>query len=370
MDILGAVARAADQPFSVEPLRLQAPRDNEVLVRIVGAGICHTDLITKAGEFPVPPKPVVLGHEGSGIVESVGQSVTKVKPGDSVVLTFLSCGVCPSCLDDKPYLCVNIFPLNFFGCRADGSHTHESHAGEVVYGAFFGQSSFATYALAQERNVVKAPTDVPLELLGPLGCGVQTGAGAVLNALQPKAGSSLAVFGCGAVGLSAVMAAKIAGCAMIVAVDIHNNRLDLARQLGATHAINAKTTDPVKQLQEWTGGRGLDHTIEASGLPGVFRQAVDALAGPGSCALVGAAAPGTPVTLDMGSLLLGRTIIGVLEGNSVPDRFIPHLIDLYKAGQFPFDKLVSYFPFDQINEAVEAAESGAVIKPILCMPVH
>lgn len=362
MKIRAAVVREKGKQFSIEEMDLDEPRDDEVLVRIVGAGICHTDMVARDQLYPVP-HPLVCGHEGAGVVERVGAGVTKVKPGDHVVLSYVSCGTCANCRRGKPQYCFDLYQLNFGGARPDGSTTvHQNE--KAIHAVFFGQSSFSTYSLAFERNVVKVREDVPLEILGPLGCGVQTGSGTVFNALCPEAGSSLAVFGAGAVGLSALMAAKTVGCLPIIAVDIKAKRLQLAQELGASHAINASEVDPVKEIKAITGG-GANYSIEATGLPHVVRQAVDCLAPTGVCGLLGAAPFGAEVNLDVNTVLFGRTVRGVIEGESIPDLFIPRLIELYRGGLFPFDRLIKFYPFTEINRAVADSESGAVIKPVL-----
>ncbi len=366
MDITAAVVREKEQPFVIEELDLEEPRADEVLVRIVGAGVCHTDLIVRDQWYPVP-LPAVLGHEGAGIVEKVGDSVTKVQSGDHVVLSYRACGKCINCLRGKPPYCLKLYDENFGGARADGSNALSSK-GEVVHGHFFAQSSFATYALATERNVVKVRDDVPLELLGPLGCGIQTGAGGVLNSLHPEAGSSIAVFGTGSVGMSAIMAARVAGCATIIGVDVKPNRLELAKELGATHTINAaESGNVVEEIQGLTGG-GTDYAIETTASPQVFRQSVDSLQLLGVCGLIGAAALGTEASFDMNNILFGRTIRGIIEGDSIPDIFIPRLIELYTQGRFPFDRLITFYELDQINQAAQDSESGEVFKPVLRMP--
>jgi aryl-alcohol dehydrogenase len=365
MQITAAVLRSKAHPFHLETVELDAPRADEVLVRMVGVGICHTDLSMRDSPFTLP---VVLGHEGAGVVDLVGERVTKVKPGDHVVLTFSSCGGCPNCQRGQPAYCAHAFDSTFTGTRADGSSTlHQGN--EIVHGCFFGQSSFATYALAGERNVVKVRQDAPLAALGPLGCGIQTGAGAVMNSLAVRSGSSLAVFGTGSVGLSAIMAARVVGCTTIIGVDVNPTRLQLAGELGATHTIDAREADVLATIQQLTGG-GADYTLETTALPKVFRQAVEALRPLGVCGLIGAAPYGTEVTFDMTSLLMGRAIRGILEGDSVPDLFIPRLIDLYLQGRFPFDRLISYYDLAQINEAAADAEAGRVIKPVLRMVYH
>lgn len=366
MKVTAAVVHDKEQPFSIEELELGEPRSDEVLVRVVGTGVCHTDLIVRDQWYPVP-LPAVLGHEGAGVVEQVGEGVRKVEPGDHVVLTYRSCGRCVNCLRGEPPYCLDLYDQNFGGARPDGSNALSSD-GDTVHGHFFGQSSFATYALASERNVVKVRGDVPLELLGPLGCGIQTGAGGVLNALHPEAGSSIAVFGAGSVGMSAIMAAKVAGCAKIIATDIKPNRLELAQELGATHTINASEVDDVVEAIQEITGPGTDYTVETTAVPEVFRQAVESLTLLGECGLIGAAALGTEVTLDMNSILFGRKVRGIIEGDSVPDIFIPRLIDLYTQGRFPFDRLVKYYDLEDINRAAEDSESGETMKPVLRMP--
>ncbi|WP_005036516.1 NAD(P)-dependent alcohol dehydrogenase [Holophaga foetida] len=362
MKITAAVVHEKSGPFRLESVELDEPREDEILVRIVGCGVCHTDLVARDQHLPVP-LPAVFGHEGSGVVERVGSRVTKVQPGDHVVMSYLTCGTCPSCLKGMPSHCPSFLPLNVAGVRPDGTTTL-SQNGAPVRGSFFGQSSFATYALARERNVVKVSKEVPLEILGPLGCGVQTGAGGVLNSLKPPVGSSIVVFGAGSVGMSAVLAAQAAGCAVIIAVDIQPERLRQAAQLGATHTLNPKDRNPVEEIRRITG-IGADYSLECTALPQVLRQAVDCLRVGGTCGLIGVAAPGVEVALEMATLLDGRTIKGIVEGDSNPDIFIPQLIELYRQGKFPFDRLIRTYSLDQINQAVEDSEKGRVLKAIV-----
>lgn len=362
MEINAAVVFEPSGEFTLETLELSEPNDNEVLVRIVGSGICHTDLAGRDQHLPIP-LPSVFGHEGAGVVERVGSRVTKVKPGDHVTLSWMCCGACPSCKSGRDPYCRHFLPLNFSGARPDGTTTMKK-GDQVVHGNFFGQSAFADYALADERNVVKVPEDVPLEILGPMGCGVMTGAGAVINSLKARAGASIAVFGAGTVGMSALMGAVVCGCTTIIAVDVHEDRLDMARELGATHTVNAGEGDPVEAIKDLTGG-GPDFSLECVGSPAVFRQAVDVLPLLGVCGLVGVVAPGTEVSLNMDLIMNGRTVQGIIEGDAVPDLFIPRLIELYKQGRFPFDRLIRFYPFEEINKAVEDMEKGLVIKPVL-----
>jgi aryl-alcohol dehydrogenase len=361
--VSAAVVRQKGGPFAIEQLHLDEPRDDEVLVRIVAAGMCHTDMVVRDQVYPVP-QPIVLGHEGAGVVEKVGTRVVKVRPGDHVVLTFMSCGHCRLCLQGRPANCINFNAHNFSGGRADGSNSlHNEHG--PLHDHFFGQSSFATFALANERNVVKVPKEAPLELLGPLGCGIQTGAGAVMNALKVGAGASFAAFGTGAVGLSAILAACAVGATTIIAVDVVDARLAFARELGATHAVNSKQQDPVAAIKAITG-EGVQFSLESTGLPQVVRQAIDALGVRGTCGIVGAAPPGTEIRIDVTEFMqMAKTVYGIIEGDSVPDIFIPQLVALFLQGRFPFDKLTKFYPFERINEAASDSERGLTIKPII-----
>lgn len=364
MEIMAAVVRSAGAPFTLETVQIDQPRDDEILVRIVGVGLCHTDLIARDQTVPYP-LPAVLGHEGSGVVESTGPLVRKVAPGDHVVLTFASCGQCAPCGDGRPAYCKEFGSRNFAGIRPAGGSTLRGHDGGELCGCFFGQSSFAGYAMASERNVVKVAADVPLDIMGPLGCSIQTGAGAVLNALRPPAGSSIAIFGTGPVGMAAVLAARVAGCTRIVAVDLNQARLDLALELGATDAINAADTDPVAAIRALTNDEGAAFAIECTGVPQVVRQAVECVRITGTCGLVGTAPMGAETSLDINSLVLGRTVRGIVEGDSLPDIFIPQLIELWRQGRFPFDRFITFYRLDQINKAVEEVGQGHVLKPVL-----
>ena len=361
-----AVARTPRGPFTIEEVSLEDPREGEILVRLTATGVCHTDLIARDQLYPVP-QPIVLGHEGAGVVEKVGPGVGHVEPGDHVVLSFLSCGGCATCQAGAPAYCVNLFELCFGGSRCDGSSAICDAQGKPLHGHFFGQSSFSTLAIAKARNAVKVRPDVPLALLGPLGCGVQTGAGAILNALRPTVGQSLAVFGAGAVGLSAVMAARLVDASPIVAVDVNPARLALARELGADVIINAAQTDVVMQVRAATDG-GADFTLEASGLPRVLHQAIDSLGQRGTCGIVGAPAFGSECSFDITELIVGgKTIRGIVEGDSVPEVFIPQMIDLYLDGRFPIDRLVTTYRLDEINRAVADVERGIVVKPVILL---
>ena len=358
-----AVLRAANGPLSLETVQLASLRDDEVLVRMVGVGICHTDLgvLAAPGEGQLP---IVLGHEGSGIVEEVGSAVTTVQPGDRVALSYASCGTCDTCGRGLPMHCREFIPRNLVGARVDGS-SPLSVDGEAVLGAWFGQSSWATRSVTAERNCVKVPDDVPLELVGPLGCGIQTGAGAVLNTLAPEPGSSIAVFAVGSVGLAAVLAAKSADCATIIAVDIDDARLDRARELGATHTVNSSRDDSAKAVLELTGGLGAQYSVDCIGLPDVVRAALECLQTPGVCASVGFQGIPNEMSLDQGHLLFGRSLVGVIEGDAVPQEFVPRMLALHREGRFPFDELISTYAFDDINAALDDVHHARVTKAVL-----
>jgi aryl-alcohol dehydrogenase len=366
MQIQAAVTREANAPFRIESLELDDPRPNEVMVRIVAAGICHTDLAVVHQDLPAP-MPIVLGHEGAGIVERVGSSVTNLAPGDHVVLTFPYCGECPKCRAGRPAFCEKIMLLAISGGREDGSRTLKDRNSPVC-GCFFGQSSFATHALAYANNTVKIAREAPLEIVAPLGCGIQTGAGTVLNVFKAAPGSSIAVFGCGAVGLAAVMAATLAGCARIIAVDRVASRLEVARSIGATDTIDAGAPGYSEQLDAL--GQ-VDYSVEASGNSRALESAVKMLKPfGGTCAILGVPSPGSRVTFDHSHINVGRSIIAVTQGDAQPQSFIPFLVDRYLEGKLPLDKLVRVYDLKDINTAAADSAAGRTIKPVLRMPAH
>jgi aryl-alcohol dehydrogenase len=360
-----AVIREKGGSFSIEDAHIGVPRHDEVLVRVVAVGVCHTDMVVRDQLFP-SPLPAILGHEGAGVVEAVGADVHHVVPGDHVVMSYMFCGECYLCGSGHPAHCLHVGPINFGGGRLDGSTSASDANGEELHDHFFGQSSFAEYAIANRNNVVKVPKDLPLDLLAPLGCGLQTGAGAVLNAMKVSPGSTFAAFGTGAVGLAALMAARVAGATRIIAVDVNADRLALAKELGATHTVNSREGDPVAAIQAITEGKGADFTLECSGRAEVLRQAVDALGFFGTCGIVGATPMGTEVAIDVNGVMIpAKKIMGVVQGDVVSATFIPTLIELYRQGRFPFDRLIKHYDFADINQAVEDSESGRTIKPVL-----
>jgi aryl-alcohol dehydrogenase len=362
MKIQAAVSRHAAQPPAIETLDIEEPRAGEILVRIVASGICHTDINVHARDRT--PKPIVLGHEGAGIVERVGSGVSGLVPGDPVVLSVNFCGRCPSCQRNAHSYCYEVMPRNFGGTRPDGS-TPLAQNGAAIHARFFGQSSFATYSLADASAAVKVPSDVPLELLGPLGCGVQTGAGAVINSFKLAPGQSIAIFGTGGVGLSAVMAARIVGATRIIAIDILPARLELARELGATDTIDASRGDAGQTVRELTR-YGVDFTFNTTRSAAIFTQAMACLAPRGVAGFVGA--PLDPWVPEMFHVLSGgRSLRGILGGDSTPSLFIPLLIEYYRQGRLPLERLVRFYPFSEIQQAFHDCESGQAIKAVLRM---
>jgi aryl-alcohol dehydrogenase len=360
MDIKAAVVRAPHGAFAIEPVRLDSPHADEVLVKLTATGICHSDVAIVEQILPLP-MPFVLGHEGAGVVVEVGKSVTSVAKGDHVVMTFGSCGSCLSCTTGHPAYCASQPQLNFGMRRPDGTPTIHDARGEPLNAVFFGQSSFATHSIAPQRNVVKVKRDAPLRFLGPLGCGLMTGAGAVLNVLKPGRDATFVIFGTGALGFAALFAAKLTGCRRIVAVDRVKSRLELARQLGATEVIDTSTTDLDQALAQIGG---CDRALDTTGVPKVIEAAVRSLKVCGEVALVGASSEHT-LSTDILHMISGRVIRGVVEGDAEPQKFIPYLVDQFLAGGFPIDRIAGFYPFEQINAAVSAGTSGRTVKPVI-----
>jgi aryl-alcohol dehydrogenase len=365
MKINAAIARAAHQPFTIEEIDIEDPRAGEVLVKIHGVGLCHTDLIARDQFIPIP-LPATLGHEGSGVVVAVGEGVAKVRVGDRVVMSFASCGHCPRCEENLPSYCASFPALNYSGRRPDGS-SGLSVQGVPVSSSFFGQSSFASHALTRERNVVKIEdSSLPLQILGPLGCGFQTGAGAMMRSLACASGSTVCVFGGGPVGLAAIMGARIRNCATIILVEPIAARRAAAKSLGATHVIDP-AAGPVDAAIRAIAPAGVEYALDTSGREEVIMTALGALTSRGLLGLVGVPPrPESAITVNLASLItFGHRIHGIIEGDSDLDRFIPELLDHFRAGRFPFDTLVKTYPLDQMNEAVAAQLRGDCIKAVL-----
>ena len=362
MKIKAAVLRDSHGPFSVEELELGEPGPDEVLVRVVAAGMCHTDLLSRE----LPPEfflgPTVYGHEGAGVVEAVGADVDHVAADDHVVLSFTSCRNCPACAADRPASCFDFQMHNVAGGRLDGTSAFTDASGERVGSHYFGQSSFASHTIANRHSVVKVDPELDIEKLGPLGCGIQTGAGTVFNILDVQPGSSFVVAGAGALGLAAVMAAKIAGADKIIAIDRHQSRLDLATRYGATDVLSGDPATFAPAIHEITG-RGSDTAFDTTGNATLVRALYEGLNNIGVISMAGVGFG--DVTFDFLSMIGGKKIAGSMEGDAVPATFIPHLAQLNADGRFPFDELITEFSIDDINDAEAASTGGEVIKPVL-----
>ncbi|MDF3283222.1 NAD(P)-dependent alcohol dehydrogenase [Gordonia sp. N1V] len=366
MKSTAALLTGIGSEFTIEEIDIEGPRAGEVMVQIVAAGLCHTDLAARDGILPIE-YPGVVGHEGAGTVIAIGEGVTKVAAGDKVSMTFNSCGHCRTCTTGRQSYCENFNAQNYGGVRADGSKPL-SKDGQPVGGMFFGQSSFGSVALGNERNVVKIDADIPFEFLAPLGCGVQTGVGAVTRSLKAQKGSAIAIAGGGSVGLSAVMGAVLQECATIIVVEPTAARRELAIELGATHAIDPAAGDVTEQVRAIVE-RGVDYVVDTTGIGAVVESLIAASAVRGTVGLIGVPSdPAGAVNLNIiATLTLGLTVTGIIEGDSTPDEFIPELVDHYLNGRLPVDKLVTTFPFAEINSAVKVQHDGGAVKPVLML---
>ena len=364
MQTKAAVVTQKGGPISIETVQLADPKEGEVLVQVKACGICHTDEVGRLGLFPFA-FPAVLGHEGAGVVLRVGGGVTDFKEGDRVSFSYSYCGTCAMCRSGRPYACYSNRALNFSGANFDGTK-RISYKGAPV-SSFFGQSAFAAHAVVHKNNLIHIDPDIPLSLAAPIGCGIQTGAGTVLNCLRPEADTSILINGCGAVGLSAVMAAKLTPCSRIIACDVSEERLAMAREFGATHTVNAaKAASVPAAVRELTDGLGAHYAADCTGSGASLRASLNAVRSFGLCAAVGAA---QEITFQVEGELMGvaKRLVGVVEGYSVPQVFIPQLIRYYKEGRFPFDKLIRCYPFEEIGRAFEEIRRGSVVKAVLTM---
>jgi aryl-alcohol dehydrogenase len=363
MKIEAAVVFEKGQPFQIKEIDLDSPKEGEVLVKIAACGICHTDDAARQQIIPVP-LPAVFGHEGCGVVEDVGPGVTSFKKGDRVGFSYSFCGTCEACQTGKPFGCEEIRRLNFSGAQFDGSKRLHINGQEVS--SFFGQGAFATYSIVHVNNLIRVPNDIPLEMIAPLGCGIQTGAGAILNYLKPVPDSSIIITGCGSVGLSAVMAAKIAGCTTVIGCDVVDSRLEMAKALGATHTINSKNVESVVAEVKKLTRTGTDYAIDCTGIGACVRQSLNCTRNLGVCVVLGAT---EELTIHVENELMspGRMLVGLVEGCSIPQIFIPKLLSYYQKRMFPFDRLITYFDFKDIEKAFEDTHQGKVIKAVLRM---
>jgi aryl-alcohol dehydrogenase len=354
-----AIVDQQGDDFSLEEVELDGPRDDEILVRIVATGLCHTDIHLK-DTLPEAMFPRVFGHEGAGVVEAVGPSVSGVEVGDHVVLSFRSCRACGDCANGLVGYCAAAMTLNYLGMRTDGSTTY-SRDGSPVFGNFFGQSSLSMHAIAYADNCVVVDKSVDLTKVAPYGCGFQTGAGTVLNVLKPEPADSLVVYGVGAVGLAALAAAKHLRVGTIVAVDPLQSRRDAAATYGAV-GVDPTADEVVGKVKELTGG-GASYAIDTTAISAVVKQAQQSLRSRGTLIALGLGAE--EYTIDALDLLqTGKVIRSSIEGDSDPQDMVPRLIELNRAGEFDVDALIATYPFSEINAAVADVLSGRVVKPV------
>ena len=362
-----AVVDAPHAPFVLRELELLSPRPDEVVIELEACGMCHADLLAQAGSIPFP-LPGVLGHEGVGRVVEIGATVSDLSVGSRVVMSFTSCGRCPACVRGAPAYCQTWPVLNLVGGgRGDGSSS--LRCGEhPIHSHFFGQSSFSRFITTAARAAVPVPDDLPASVLAPLGCGVQTGVSAATNVLRPDPGDRVAVFGAGAVGLSAIMGLRMTAASQVIAIDVHPGRLALAQELGATHLVDAGKEDSREMIASLTGGAGVNGVIETSGNPRALETAIKVLASTGTCVVVGVPSRGEPGTFDVIDLVArGLRIVGTNQGDANPRVVIPQLIELYRLGRLPIERIVQTFEFGSINDASAASLDGSVIKPVLMM---
>ncbi|AMC93656.1 aryl-alcohol dehydrogenase [Erysipelothrix larvae] len=366
MKIKAAVVLEKGMDYTIMDVNLQEPKESDVLVKVVAAGICRSDYGERNGNSISFPN--VLGHEGSGIVERVGPSVKSVKPGDHVILSYGYCEKCEGCSTGHPSSCDHWMGINNSGTNGRQEYVLTTQDDKPINN-FFNQSSFATYSLVDESNIVKVDKDIDLRLLGPLGCGLGTGSGAVLSVLKPKAGESIAVFGTGAVGFASLMAAKIAGCSKIIAVDINDERLLKAKELGATCTINSKdpNVDVEGLIREHTNGSGVNYTVDTTGYLPIMKVAVNVLKASGTFAPLAV----TKNTFEMNTffdLVFGnKKLVGCLIGDTIPKFHLNNLIDFYKQGKFPFDQFIKFYDFEDISQAEKDSVEGRVVKSVVVM---
>jgi len=363
MKVKAAVINEVGAPYVIEDLVLGDLRADEVIIRMVASGICHTDEALRIGDSQCE-FPSVFGHEGAGIIEEVGSDVQGFEIGDQVILTYNSCGTCINCKQGKPYSCDKWRQLNRIGTRLDGSHLFYKEDGTPVKNLFM-QSSFSTYSIVNKNSLVKVSKDIDIRFLGPLGCGILTGSGTVNDVFKPSIGSSIVIFGTGAVGMGAIMTAKIHGCNPIIAVDIVDSKLQLAKELGATHTINSLDNDTKKVIMDLTDNRGVDFSIDTTGLSIVMEQAIDVLTDGGINVPLAVTKNKLEINTTKFVSGLNRSIVGVKMGRNIPQIAIPNLIGFYEQDKFPIEKLIEFYKFEDINQANEDVHSGKIIKPIL-----
>jgi S-(hydroxymethyl)glutathione dehydrogenase/alcohol dehydrogenase len=357
-----AVFRKVHAPLTIEDVDVDKPWGREVLVRTVATGVCHSDLhiVDGLGRYALD-KPFVLGHEGAGVVEAVGDQVTTLRPGDHVVACLSGfCGTCEQCLSGHPNLCVGGIVT-----RSEREAPRLSQGGEM-FRQFAGIGSYAERMLLHENSVVKIDQDLPLDRAALVGCGVLTGVGAALRSSGMEAGQTVAVFGCGGVGLSIVQGARIGGASRIIGVDMFDGKLEMAKRVGATHVVNSAKDDPVKAIRALTGGAGVDHAFEAVGNTTLVRQAIESLAIRGTATIVGVLPPDAMIEFPWMAI---RPECKVQTSRMGSNRFrtdIPRYLDFYRQGRLLLDEMVTRRGrLDEINDAFRAMKAGEVARTVL-----
>ncbi len=355
----GAVFHEPHVPFAIEELDLDGPKAGEVLVDLVGAGVCHSDYHFIDGHMTPAKSPIVMGHEGAGVVAEVGDGVSSVAPGDSIIFSMdTMCGHCRNCTVGRPTLCET------YGrsmVMPDG--TTRFSKGGVPYYHLVG--TYADRTVVHSDKVVKVRPDTPLEKACLIGCAVITGVGAVVNRAKVEEGSTVAVFGCGGVGLNVVQGAVLASAAKIIAVDTVDFKLEKAEEFGATHLVNADREDPVARIADITGG-GADYAFEVVGFPSIVRQAFDSVRPSGTAVMVGVQPDGAEVSIDGWDLMMDRTLMGAFHGAARARVDFPWLVDLYMDGRLKLDELITrYRPLDEINEAFDDMNRGVTARTVL-----
>jgi len=354
-----AIFHGPNQPLTIEQVEISKPMAHEIIVKTAATGVCHSDLHFVDGFYQYPA-PAILGHEAAGVVTEVGDQVTYVKPGDHVICCLsVFCGHCTVCLSGRPNLCND--PSRMRGPADAPKYTWNGHP---VF-QFLNISSYAEYMNLHENAVVKIGNDMPLDKAALIGCGVMTGVGAVLNTAKVPAGSSVAVFGCGGVGLSAIQGARIAGAGMIIAVDTVESKLAKARELGATHVVDASTGDAVTKIQELTGG-GVEYSFEAIGKKRAAEQAFESLQSGGTATIIGMIPVGEKIELDGSSFLSEKRVQGSNMGSNVFRRDMPRYVDFYKRGILKLDEMITKTGrLEDVNEAFRAMKAGEVARTVL-----
>ena len=352
-----AVFYEAHQPIPVEEVDLDGPRRGEVRVKMAGAGACHSDYHAVTGHSVRDEVPFVMGHEGAGVIEEVGEGVEEFAQGDHVIFSLTrQCGTCRNCTAGRANLCeVNRRKEPDGGYRFSQDGVPISH----------GLATFSEETVVSASSLVKARKDIPVDKLCLFGCSVMTGVGAVVNRAKVETGSTVAIFGCGGVGLHAVQGAKLASASKIIAVDKMDSRLDMAKEMGATHTINADREDPVGRIMDMTGG-GVDYAFEVVGLPELVTQAYDCTRPGGTACMVGVPPSDSTVSVSANALFMDRTLMGTFYGAGRPRIDFPWLLDLYMDGRIKLDELITkYRPLHEINEAFDDMVSGAATRTVL-----